>query len=348
MRIGVEFDEKTVKKILAILADRVGETIKINELLIELFTDKVKSSDYLFLVLSKLERDGYVEGKRGEVEITKLIDKDEKERILNEIKEEVEKNMKIFVTPLEVAKFFQCPRRLYLEKVVMSRQFKKERGKVWDGEALHLSVKMFLDNILRLPAEKLIDEVPRAALKKFEGKTTIDEKPIREFLRNMYQLFKEERFKYVFTERTIESIKSGLVGTPDIIAMKDTGDFIAMDVKLGEFDKRKGVKKEHLLQNVGETLLVEDFFRTNIHKMYLIYFQSNTVVEIDITKKLKKEFISLKRKLEETVTKGVIPPKSKLPNAENRVCKGCHVKPVCENLEMLFKIGRRRKLPLVW
>ncbi|MCD6403158.1 MAG: PD-(D/E)XK nuclease family protein [Candidatus Aenigmarchaeota archaeon] len=341
MRIGVEINERIFSRIFKILNDHVSETVKLEDLLLELLENGINSSDYLFLILSKLEKRGFVKGGKGQVEILKVVDKETRKEIKEDVILELERNKKIFVTPLEVAKFYQCPRRLYLEKVTMSRQFKKERGRVWDGEALHLSAKLFVENLLRAPVENLIERVPSLALEKYKGQVTINKNDLKEFLRNFYDLINQEKFKLIFTERTLESLKLGLVGTPDIIAKKENGEYIAIDIKLGKFDRRKGVKKEHLLQNIGEALLIESFFRTRVKKIYLVYFQSNTVVDINLNDMLRDEFLRFKKSLERVVTKNVIPRKSKLPNAKNRVCKGCHVKPVCENIEELLKLKKR-------
>ena len=340
MRIGIEVNDKSVSKIFRILNEHVKETVKVDDLLIKLLNEGVNSSDYLFLVLSKLERKNYVKGRVGELTIVKRIPINVMREVKDEIVKELSKRKKIFVTPLEVAKFYQCPRRLYLEKVVMSRQFKKERGKVWDGEVVHLATNMFINNIIKEPVEKLIADIPKIVIERYREKTTLNEKPIGEFLRNLYQLIRDEKFKVLFTEKMLESFRNGLVGTPDVIARKASGEFVPIDIKLGVFDEAKGVKKEHLLQNVGEAILVEDFFRTKVKVIYLIYFQTNTLVKIDLDENLKQEFLRYRRMLERTVTKNVIPGKSKLPNAINRVCKGCHVRPACENIELLRGLKR--------
>ncbi|HDJ96527.1 MAG TPA: hypothetical protein ENG45_00455 [Candidatus Aenigmarchaeota archaeon] len=346
MRIGIEVNGKSLNRIFRILNDHARETVRVDNLLIELLAQNVSSSDYLFLVLSKLERKNYVKGKTGELTIVERIPTGIMKEVKNEIVKELSKHKRLFVTPLEVAKFYQCPRRLYLEKVVMSKQFKRERGKVWDGEVVHLATNMFISNIIKEPVEKLIVDIPKIVIEKYHEKTTLDEKPVGEFLRNLYQLIRNEGFKLLFTEKTLESLRNGLVGTPDIIARKSSGEYIPIDIKLGRFVKSRGVKKEHLLQNVGEAILVEDFFRTDVRVIYLIYFQTNTLVKIDLNESLKQEFLRYKRELERSVTRNVIPSKSKLPNAINRVCKGCHVRPACENIELLrsLKLFSQQKI----
>jgi len=49
----------------------------------------------------------------------------------------------------------------------------------------------------------------------------------------------------------------------------------------------------------------------------------------------------MKKELERISTKKIIPPMSRLENAKSRVCKGCHVRPACENIEELVKFSGR-------
>jgi CRISPR-associated protein Cas4 len=337
MKVGIEIDERSVDKIFRTLNKYRGESLDLHELLVELLRKNVKSSDYLFLILSKLERENIVKGKAGRIDVLSRIDNKLRKKIVDEIKNEIKRHKRIVVTPLEVAKFYQCPRRIYLEKVVLSKQFKKERGKVWDGEVVHLAINMFIDNLMKLPIEQLLFEIPKVAIERYVGKTTLTKEKVAKFIEDFYSLVKDEKFNLLLTERTLESFKIGLVGTPDVIARKENGEFIPIDIKLGRLDRRRGVKKEHLLQSIGEALLIEDFFRINLSRSYLLYFQSNSVVKIKINKTLKREFLKFKRELERVCSKKVIPEKSRLPNAVNRVCKGCHVRHACENIEELTR-----------
>jgi len=338
MRTRIEVNPKEIARIIKIINGHLNDEIRINDLLLELLRIKVSSSDYLFILLSKLQKIGLVEGRRGILKIKGVIDNELSHSLIEKINREVSK-MKILVTPLEVAKFYQCPRRFYLEKVVLSRQFKKERGRVWDGEVLHLAVQMFINNLSKGNVDELMAKIPKTTLKKYAGKITITEKDVRDFLMKLYRLTKDEKFDFLVSERTLLSIKNGLRGTPDLIARNESGEFIPIDVKLGKIDRR-GIKKEHMLQNTGEAILVEDFLRTKIDKSCLIYFRSDSVIQTELKRDIKKEFISLKRELERMSKKGVIPPMSKLPNARARVCRGCHVKPSCDNIEELSGMGR--------
>jgi len=340
MRTEIEIDSKDIIKIVKTINSHLNQEILIDDLLLELLKKGVTSSDYLFILLSKLQERKMVEGRHGVLFIKKMIG----ERMLNELKNkvtyEVSRKKRIFVTPLEIGKFYQCPRRFYLEKVVLSRQFKRERGRVWDGEALHSAVKMFIDKITEKNVDELITEIAKMSMKKYEGKTTITEKSIIDFLIKLHELIGKENFDFLISERTLLSLKGGIMGTPDIIAKNKNGEFVPIDIKLGRIDRR-GIKKEHLLQNVGEALLVEDFLRKKINSTYLVYFQANSAIKVDLTNDMKKEFMLFKKELERISTKKIIPYMSRLENARARVCRGCHVRPACENIEDLVRIKGR-------
>ena len=341
MRVEVEVSVKELSKIFRMINKYVGKEVDLEHLLEELLKRGLSSSDFLFLVLSKLQELGTIKGKPGKIFIKSKVKKEVEKKIVENLVREIKRRKKIVVTPLEVAKFYQCPRRFYLEKVTMSKEFKEKRGRVWNGEALHLAVKLFIENLMKREVEDLILQIPRIAISRYKNRVTISEKSIGEFLLKLLKLIKDEKLVMFFTERTLFSLKHGLIGTPDVIAKKDDGSLIPIDVKLGKFEKKKGIKKEHLLQSVGEAFLIEDFFRKKVEFSYLIYFQSNSVVKIKISDEVKREFLFYKKKLEKVATDRKIPGKSKIPNAERRVCKGCHVKPICENIENLSKLKRR-------
>jgi CRISPR/Cas system-associated exonuclease Cas4 (RecB family) len=334
MRTEIEIDDRDIIKTVKTINNHLNQEILIDDLLLELSDKRVQSSDYLFIILSKLQKKKIVYGRHDHLFIRESI----KENFLNYLKKELSieilSKKRIFVTPLEIGKFYQCPRRFYLEKVVLSRQFKKEFGGVWDGEVLHLAVKTFIDSINEKDVDKSINKIARMSMEKYKGQTTITEKSIVDFLIKLNKLIEEENFNFLIPERTLLSIKRGVMGTPDIIAKNEKDEFVPIDIKLGRID-RMGIKKEHLLQNVGEALLVEDFFRKKIDRTYLIYFQADSAIKVDLTNGLKKGFMLLKKELERVSTKKIIPNMSRLENAESRVCKGCHVKPACDNIENL-------------
>jgi len=340
MRTEIEVDSREIANIVRIINNHLNEEVLVKDLLTELLNKRISSSDYLFLLLSKLQGLGLVDGRRDILIIRERVDDKLLSSLQNKIIREISRKKKIFVTPLEVAKFYQCPRRFYLEKVVLSRQFKRERGKVWDGEVLHLAVQRFIDNFRKKNVNDLASEVTESAMIKYVGKTTITEKVISDFLLKLYQLINDEKFNFLISERTLLSMKRSLMGTPDIIARNDAGEFIPIDIKFGRLDRR-GVKKEHMLQNIGEALLVEDFLRTKVNRSYLIYFQASSVIKVRLTDDIKKEFTSFKRGLERISMRKTIPHVSRLPNAKARVCKGCHVRPACDNIEELIRMKGR-------
>jgi len=340
MRTRIDVDLREIARIVKIINEYSNEEISIKDFLVELLRHKVSSSDYLFIILSKLQEMGFVEGKYGTLKIKKNITDVLTKKLTNDLTKEISQKKIILVTPLELAKFYQCPRRFYLEKVVLSRQFKKEKGEVWDGEVLHLSVKLFIDNLMKKSVDELVNKVPKFALERFKDKATIKKEALSNFLLKLYQLIEDERFDFLISERTLLSIKRGLIGTPDIIGRRANGEYIPIDIKLGRIDRR-GIKKEHLLQNVGEAILVEDFLRTKIDKSYLIYFQADSEIRVHLTDEMKKEFISYKKELERVSTRTIIPNTSRLQNSRTRVCKGCHVKHACDNIEeLVMTMGR--------
>lgn len=327
---------KEIVNVLRIIKRFSEKEVEIRKLLHEIFVKNVPNSDLFFIILDCLKKLGKIEGKRGKVRILKLEEGD-LVKVKEIVKRRIARIKKIFVTPLEVSKFFQCPRRLWLEKIVLSKQFKEEKGKVWDGEVIHLAVKLFVSRLKRLSLEENLKRSAREAIKKFEGKTVeIKESDLVEFLKSLYGFFIEENFSEIYPEKFLESFKIGLDGTPDLICFRNDGSIVTIDIKAGKLGK--DIKKEHLLQSIGEALLVENFFRREVSECVLVYYGSKILVKVEITERMKKEFLNLKRKIEETYRSQRVPPKSKLPNFRRRVCKGCHVRPACENLEKVMKL----------
>lgn len=334
MRVGAEAKERNIRQILTLIESSVGEGIKLHDLLIEMLNKNIGCSDLLFLTLQRLEEKGYIKGSRDWVNVLKPID--EKNEIVEEVKKIVRKNRKLFVSPLEIGKFYQCPRRLFLEKVVLSREYKEKRGKVWDGELVHFAVSFLVNNLMKSDISEILSQTVKISMKKFKERITITKERLEEFLIRFSELLRRENFTHIFAEKTLESLRNGLVGTPDIILLKKE-KIIPMDVKLGRLSK-KGLKEEHLLQLVGEALLVEDFFRKRVRESYLVYFESEKLVKVEIDEDLRREFANQKRKLERICKSRYIPEKSRLKNFERRVCLGCHVRRACENIETLRNI----------
>jgi CRISPR-associated protein Cas4 len=324
MRIGLEEKDKEISLVFKILKKFEGKEVYLEKLLLECFRANVSSSDLIFLILQDLEKKNYCEGERGKIKILKNLDEIE-EKTKEMVRKRIEKVKKVFVTPLDVAKFYLCPRRLWLEKVIQAKQQKEEKGNVWDGEAVHYAVKLFVE---KLP-EPNLEECVEKTFKKYEGKLTLKKEDLENFLKNLLQFFEQENIKEVLSEKLIESIKNGIIGKPDLIAIKN-GEIFPIDIKLGKIKK---LRKEHLIQSFGEALLVESYFRKKVNKSYIIYFGSNTVLDVEITEKHKKEFLNLKRSIGKMVKSNFIPRMSNLLNFRQKVCKGCHVKKTCEAIE---------------
>jgi len=334
LRIGITLKEKDVDFIISLL--NLHKEVSINEVLLQMLRKNIGSSDILFILLQILTQDGYVEGSKGVLKIIKPIDEKEVNIIKSSLVENLSKNPKVFVTPLEVGKFFQCPRRVWLEKVVFSTQRKEERGKMWDGEALHFAINQLAKNLEKGEASAVIEEAANKAVEKYAGKIEIGKEKLVEFLSKFYEFIKEEEIVTIFTEKLIESFSEGLVGTPDIIGIRKDEKVIPVDIKLGYLGR--GLKKEHALQIIGESILTERFFRKRVEVAYLIYFESNSLVKIVVRDDMKREFLMYKKGLIKTFRSRYIPPISRLPNFKRRVCQGCHVKHACENIELLKRI----------
>ncbi|MGC8812645.1 MAG: PD-(D/E)XK nuclease family protein [Candidatus Aenigmatarchaeota archaeon] len=335
MKVGIEVRDKDIYTIVEILNSCLNEEVKLEDILRKMLSKNVGSSDLLFLTLQELEKRKVVEGGEGRIKVKKEIK--DFESILKKIKFIASKNRKLFVTPLEVGKFYQCPRRLFLEKIVLAKEFKEERGKTWDGEVIHLALNVFIKNLMKRPVERVIDYCIDVAMKKYEGKSTINRENLKDFILRFYELLGEEEFTHLFTEKTLFSFKVGLVGTPDIIGVRN-GEIVPIDIKLGKLS-RKGVKEEHMLQSVGEAILIEEFFREKVNKSYLIFFESRSLVKINIDEEIKKMFLKYKKDIEMICKTGSVPEKGRVPNLERRVCLGCHVKKSCENIENLRRIS---------
>jgi CRISPR/Cas system-associated exonuclease Cas4 (RecB family) len=185
--------------------------------------------------------------------------------------------------------------------------------------------------------EELISEVSGQVIDKYKYKMTLTSDQIKEFITSFYEMTQEEKFNKIFTEKSFESFKIGLVGTPDLICMKEDGDIVPIDIKLGKIGSN-GIKEEHILQNIGEAILVEEFFRKKVNYSYLIYFGSSSIERIELSDFERRKFISYKKMIERIGKSSYIPEKTTMRNPDRRVCAGCHVKPACKNIEDLRRI----------
>lgn len=335
MRFGIEFEESTFDEIIKIINSFQNQEVNLDDLILKMVEKRIPTTDYLFLILQELSSKKLIESSKGKVKIGN-ISKETLDSIKTDLLERIKRIKKIFVTPLEIAKFYECPRRLWLEKVVLSKQEKEKVGKVWDGEAVHFAVKVLIENMVREKSEDfLIANSSQEALKKYEGMIQIDQKTLEDFLKKFLELIKEENFSLLYPEMKLESLKEGLIGSVDVIGFKN-GEIVPLEIKYASFKGR--IKKEHLLQAIGESLLVRSYFRKDVKYCYIVYFQTNSLVKIDLDERLISQFFKIKKDMQRLYSQSRIPPKSKLPNYKKRVCQGCHVKKACEYIEMFRRI----------
>ena len=337
MRFGVEFGESIFYKILDILKQQEGKELRIDELLRLCIENGIPSSDYLFLILQELSSRKLIESSRGIVKIG-IISREVIDEIKKRMVEKINRIKKVFVTPLEIAKFYQCPRRLWLEKIVHSKQEKEKTGKVWDGEAVHFAVKLMIDRMKEEKDENfLVVSACDEALMKYAGMVQLEKRTLEEFLRRFLEFIRDENFVNVYSEKSLESLREGIVGSIDVIGFKES-EIVPIEIKYATFKGK--AKKEHLLQAVGESILVRSYFRKEVKYSYIFYFQTNYLLRVEITKNLLSQFFKFKNQMQKLYTIGKIPPKSKLPNYIKRVCQGCHVKKACDNIETLRRLTR--------
>jgi len=341
MRIGINFPEEKISKLFDVLDFEDERTL--DDILVEMLNVGINSSDLLFVALQKLEEMGVARGAGGKIILDQPMTNDVKEELRKHLMTFLERNTsKLFVTPLEVAKYYQCPRRLFLEKVVLSRQEKEREGRTWDGEVIHKSTYLMVKNIMR---QDLVEELPsliNTVFREYKGRYTITLDEVEEFLITFLDFIRKNKFRFLFPETTIVSFKMGIMGTPDLIAIDKKRDIVPIDLKLGRMHSK--LKEEHVLQNVGEGLLAESFFRKNIEKCYLVYYSSRDIADIKLSRRLKERFTDYKSQIVRMIRNGRVPPKSSLPNYTRRVCPGCHVRRVCEHIEQLRKaVNRPRK-----
>ena len=136
MKLEINNIEENVESTLSILKSYIEKEFYVKDVLLKIFQNNILSSDFFFMFLGELKKGGFVESKKDFVKLSKVPEEE-----INKIKEFIIKRTKskkrVIITPLDVAKFYLCQRRLWLEKVVLSKQFKEEKGRNWDGEALH-------------------------------------------------------------------------------------------------------------------------------------------------------------------------------------------------------------------
>ena len=89
MKVGIEVRDSAINRIFKIINDHINDTISMDELLLEVFKEGVSCSDYLFLILSHLEKHGNVKGKAGKVKVEKTVSRS----LQKEIKESTQNQL---------------------------------------------------------------------------------------------------------------------------------------------------------------------------------------------------------------------------------------------------------------
>jgi len=331
MKFEIENLEYIVENTKNVINGLAGKNFNVKEVLFNLFKENFVTSDIFFMFIGELKKRNYVNSEKDLIELKQVPETE-----LNSIKEFIinrtKRTKRIIITPWDVAKFYICQRRLWLEKIVLSKEYKPEKGKNWDGEALHISVK----NVLK---GETIEKSVEKTLTEFEGKTiSINKEQLNEFLNKVLEFVKSGNIIFYSPEREILSLKNDIFGIPDIVLIDKEINPIVVEIKFGKNENRK----DHLIQIVGETILASSFFRTNPIKAYSIYYESNQIKEIEIKKRNINEFIRLKRNIVTTYSVPRIPPLSRIPNFREVVCPHCHVKKACDNIELLRRVRGKR------
>lgn len=329
MKTELKNIERDLEITFNILKNYRGRESNVNEILFELFKNNAYSSDFFYMILSELKKRNLINSQKDIVEI-----KDYDEKVESEIKEFIVKNTKnkkrLILTPLDVAKFYLCQRRLWLEKIVLSREEKEEKGKNWDGEALHLASKLAIQT-------KNVKESVEKSLKEFENKLqTLNKESLENFLEKILEFFSGEEFKVVVPEREIISLKFNMDSIIDIVAIRK-GEVLTFDIKYGKVNKE--LREEHIIQSVGEAISANSFFRSRPKESYIIYYESDKIVKIDIGKREIGNFLRLLKSIKKTYSSPLIPPMSNLPNFRKRVCAGCHVRKACDLIEFVRRFS---------
>ncbi|MEM5811171.1 MAG: hypothetical protein QXG91_00260 [Candidatus Aenigmatarchaeota archaeon] len=326
MRFGINNLEKLVDQTFSFIKSLKGKTVNVEETLIEMFKNNFITSDIFFIFLGELKKRNLLESQKNIVTFKEFADTD-LEKIKSFIIKKTMKEKKIFITPWDIAKFYICPRRVWLEKVVLSREYKKEKGVNWDGEALHLAIKEAL-------LGKNVEEAIEIALKQYEGKIVkLKKEEMLNFISKILELVKSDNFKYFCPEREILSLQYKIFGIPDIAIIDKDNVASIIEIKYGSISTE--IRKEHLIQLTGESIICSSFFRKKPAYAYLVYYKANKIVKVEITKREIKNFLLLNKKILSTFSKRSIPPMSRIPNFRNIVCPHCHVKKACDQIEIL-------------
>lgn len=332
MKLKIEISEKDLEKIIDIL-NFVGKKT-IDEIILELLNNEIYTSDILFLLLQKLSRDEKIISNANEIQKNELFSEEYKRELIEYAKNKLNKlTKKIFLTSLEISKFFQCQRRFFLEKVVHSKQKKEQKS--YEGEVFHKSISEFIKNYNKYSynLDILTSLVSENILEKYRGKVRISNDDVRRMLFSIDSLIKRLNLKYIVSEPLLVSIKYGIIGTPDIIAITQDNEILPIEIKTNVKRIKRGLK----VQLAGEAFVVEAYFRKEIREVMLLSLNNRRIFKVKITDEDRKLILNLLRAIKKSLFLRKIPPTSSLPNFRKVVCPYCHVKEVCDFIEEIGK-----------
>lgn len=338
MKLKIEINEKDLEKSIDILNFIGRKTI--DEIIFEFLNNEIYTSDILFLLLQKLSKDEKIISNANEIQKNELFSEEYKKELIEYAKNKLNKlSKKIFLTSLEISKFFQCQRRFFLEKVVHSKQKKEQKS--YEGEVFHKSISDFIKNYNKYSynLDILISLVSENVLEKYRGKVRINSADIRKTLFSIDNLIKKLNLKYIISEPLLISIKYGIIGTPDIIAVTQDNEILPIEIKTNVKKIKKGLK----VQLAGEAFVAEAYFRKEIKEVMLLSLNNRKIFKIKITDEDRKLILSLLRSVKKNLFLRRIPPMSSLPNFRKVVCPYCHVKEVCDFIEEIHRILKFEK-----
>jgi len=339
MKLKIEVNKEILEKSVEII-DFVGKK-SIDDLLLDFLLNKIYVTDILFFLLQKLSDDNKISSSFNIIEKNELLSEDYKKELISYLQNKIEKNSrKIFFTPLEISKFYQCQRRFFLEKFVHTQQRKSEKS--YEGEVFHKSVRNFVKNYDKYfhNVEYLSSMVAESVLKEYEGKVEINKEKVLEVLYLTFNFIRKENFKYIIPEPTLISLKYGLVGSPDLLGILQNNEIVPIEIKTGTKKIKKGLK----IQLVGEAFVIESCLRREVNKVLLLSLSNKKIFKLKIDEEDKNFIKLLLSKMKKSLLLAKIPPMSNLPNFRKTVCPYCHVKETCDFIEETFKILRHQKI----
>jgi len=332
MKTKIEVNREILEKSIELI-DFVGKK-SIDDLILDFLLNKIYISDILFFLLQKLSNDDKIVSSLNIIEKNEYLDENYKKELIEYLENKISKlSRKLFFTPLEISKFYQCPRRFFLEKFVHSQQKKTERS--FEGEVFHKSIREFVKNYNKYThnLEVLSSMISENVLKEYQGKVEMKKEQILETLYAIDNFIKREKFKYLIPEPLLISIKYGLVGSPDLIGVTQNNEVIPIEIKTGTKRIKRGLK----IQLAGEALVIEASLRREVNKVILLSLNNRKIFRIRITEEDKKLVQNLLSRMKKTLFIKRIPPMSSLPNFRKVVCPYCHVREVCDFIEDVTK-----------